>query len=346
MKVEGLVLAVLDTSEAIGDPLLSAKYRDLTISWSRYGYHNEIIEGSDVDGLLAEANQSGYRYCLIQAYGHIIQERWTPEGSDFFDALNAQISENNFLAIGSLIGGSDLWFGFRLGCLLINLETYRQLGRPAFGVASAQPVEVPTVTPIHKENRLACLVPGIGTEYQTPRLTGWHFISSSLTAGLRVLGLSNDLACRSLDLDATGSSSSRVFARYLGQNISDFHRAERHNELSTGQSAFLRDIAAQTAHARKGVFLWNIESYGDIEEPRDDFQSPVSTLYSVAAGFKPNRILQTHGFDETTRMVYGKSSGAGSTALMPRSARAPWPISRRLGPRMKRTSPTQKGGKL
>ena len=44
---------------------------------------------------------------------------------------------------------------------------------------------------------------------------------------------------------------------------------------------------------------------------------------------------------ETIRMVYGKLSFDGMTATRARSARAPWPISRRPGPRTGRTSPTE-----
>ena len=49
---------------------------------------------------------------------------------------------------------------------------------------------------------------------------------------------------------------------------------------------------------------------------------------------------------ETTRTVYGNSSLGGITASTARSARAPWPMSRRLGEPKRRTSPTEKGGKL
>ena len=49
---------------------------------------------------------------------------------------------------------------------------------------------------------------------------------------------------------------------------------------------------------------------------------------------------------DTTRIVYGKSSIDGITGTSARSASAPWPMSRRLGPRMKPASPTENGGKL
>src|SRR5262245_31019042 len=49
---------------------------------------------------------------------------------------------------------------------------------------------------------------------------------------------------------------------------------------------------------------------------------------------------------ETTRTVYGNFEGGGITALSERSASAPWPISRRPGPRIGLVSPTEYGGKL
>src|SRR4051794_26516062 len=48
---------------------------------------------------------------------------------------------------------------------------------------------------------------------------------------------------------------------------------------------------------------------------------------------------------DTMRIVYGKSSNAGSTPWIARSAKLPWPISRRDVPRMGRTSPVENGGK-
>src|SRR3989338_6147775 len=49
---------------------------------------------------------------------------------------------------------------------------------------------------------------------------------------------------------------------------------------------------------------------------------------------------------ETSRMVYGNFSLSGKTGIKARSARAPWPISLRLGPLTGPVSPTEKLGKL
>src|ERR687890_2655206 len=49
---------------------------------------------------------------------------------------------------------------------------------------------------------------------------------------------------------------------------------------------------------------------------------------------------------ETTLIVYGKSSTDGTTGTSARSASAPWPMSRRLGPPRRPASPTENGGEV
>lgn len=68
------------------------------------------------------------------------------------------------------------------------------------------------------------------------------------------------------------------------------------------QARFLRSVEAQIARARRGVFLFNIEPYDDVAAPPGG--APLSTLYSVAAGFKPSWILRAHGATEAARVVY------------------------------------------
>jgi hypothetical protein len=70
---------------------------------------------------------------------------------------------------------------------------------------------------------------------------------------------------------------------------------------ATGFLGFLDDMSEK---AGRGVFVLNYESYDDIAEPPPGFTPPVSTLYSVAAGLKPNRILATHGVDADSRVVF------------------------------------------
>src|SRR5438552_17518883 len=48
---------------------------------------------------------------------------------------------------------------------------------------------------------------------------------------------------------------------------------------------------------------------------------------------------------DTTRITYGKAVMSGITALTPRRARLPCPISRRFGAPIMPVSPTEKGGR-
>lgn len=74
-------------------------------------------------------------------------------------------------------------------------------------------------------------------------------------------------------------------------------------ETDHADEAFLANIHHLTDNLRNAIFVWNLETYEDIETPASEFSPPLDALYTVSAGFKPNRILETHGFNQQTRMV-------------------------------------------
>jgi hypothetical protein len=79
-----------------------------------------------------------------------------------------------------------------------------------------------------------------------------------------------------------------------------------HLEAGADFLSFLDEISEK---ASRGVFVLNYEPYDDVEEPPAAFCAPISTLYCVAAGLKPNRILETHAFDAASRVVFFDYSG-------------------------------------
>ena len=91
--------------------------------------------------------------------------------------------------------------------------------------------------------------------------------------------------------------------------------------------SLIRPIATPATAARIGTPASNSESDAPQTDAIDD--EPFDSRMS-----------------ETMRIVYGNSSNAGSTPWIARSARLPWPISRRDVPRIGRTSPVENGGKL
>ena len=77
----------------------------------------------------------------------------------------------------------------------------------------------------------------------------------------------------------------------------------------------------------------------------------IGTPASISARLVPHtEAIELEPFDsrisETTRITYGNFSMSGITALTPRLARLPWPISRRFGEPIMPVSPTLNGGKL
>ncbi len=109
---------------------------------------------------------------------------------------------------------------------------------------------------------------------------------------------------RSLFLQSDSAEQNTRFATYRDEAVTHFNPGGVGEPLSVDQKKFLNVIRSHTSGARRGVFLWNVESYLDVTEKPDSFDGPVGTLSCVAAGFKPNMILHTHGFDSSTRIVY------------------------------------------
>jgi hypothetical protein len=221
-----LVCGLLDTSPQFLLARDAELARSRTISWLRFKYSGEIIESQDLRQLLIEASLRGYRYCLLQSYGHIILEQWRPGDQQpgvFLGRLGEWIDQNHFGAIGDE------------RCLLVDLAEFERAGRPTFS----------------------------SEFFNRGKPNG----TVAAIAGLKTLSL---------------------------------------NESSQDPShaVLLQEMETLKLRSTRGVFLWNFEPYSDIEAAPAGFRRPLTTLYSVAAGFKPNRILRTHGFSQATRVVF------------------------------------------
>lgn len=93
-----------------------------------------------------------------------------------------------------------------------------------------------------------------------------------------------------VDLDPVGAPSA------LQAAIDGAPRA-----LSAPAERFFADTERRVTRCPRGVFVFNIEGYDDVDALTSD--APLDTLVSVAAGFKPLRILHRLGFSAHTRVV-------------------------------------------
>lgn len=310
MVNDDIVFGLLDNSAAISRADVADKYRDLTICWSRYDYHGPMLEAATVDELLSEAADGGYRYCLVQCYGHIIRERWNPEHwnvASFLAALEAWVEGCEFLVAGHILESGVGWYGLARRCFVVDLERYRTAERPPFGEPADALRELPSPAAERSGGAIgaiAALTPFSERALQRPGLPGWGLIAASLERRWPVLGMPAKLAEQTLDLEPEDPQRTAAFSRYLEGGIDDYSRETPPEGLGSGQRAFLDSVARQATLARRGVFLWNIEPYTDVETPPEDFRAPISSLYTVASGFKPNRILETHGFSDDTVVTF------------------------------------------
>lgn len=288
------MLGLLDTSREIALAAAGVRARDLTISWSRFKYGGPILEDEDLDALLRRAAAGDARHCLVQSWGHVLHEVWSPDGHgpfDLLDLLAAWVEGRRFLVAGRLAadgaasgaGGQHGGRGWRLerDCLLVDLESYRTLGRPE-------------ATLLEEGGGDA----GLGGGFAS------GLVRASLAAGLPVYDIAGELEAGAAYLAPEVPARAAALAAWQGEGLAGFDPAVAARTFGPREVRFLADLHRLTSNLRRGVFVWNIEPYDDVVDPPPGFTGPLRSLYSVAAGLKPNFLLERFGFDERTRVVF------------------------------------------
>ncbi len=247
------------------------KLRELTISWTRYRYQGEIIEGTTVDEILSKASLTHADFCLIQSVGHIIDERWyLPNWNKygFYDSIEMLSKQNDFLVAAERNTSTNQ--SLDTDCLLVNLKKYRLLGSPHFTRKAS------------KEGQLS----------------GDNWIYQSHKNKLPIPELGNDINnCRFYlnEFEQSTTLLTTLFGRSLNKGMVNF-------DEQSPQQRFIDKINKQINNAQNGVFLFNIENYGELDTQPP--AQPLDALFSVAAGFKPYRILMEKGFTQRTNVIF------------------------------------------
>ena len=234
----------------------------------------------------------GREYCLLIAFGTIFDENWYPKHwgrRDFHQSLTRLMDDGDFLAAGQPVEADGEAAEVDARCLLVNLARYAACGRPALLRAPLLPSET--------RGRSAGSRPvsaGMGFSVSAPMgcdATFRAFDAATAQSVLHLVGKDGDPS---------------QIAGYLGRGIGrlpDFDEPQPCG-LTPSQLQFLAKVSRQVDGAMRGVFPWNLESYDDVDIPPAGLAPPLLTVYGVAAGFKLYRILDTHGFDAETRVVF------------------------------------------
>jgi hypothetical protein len=293
--MSGLVFAILSTDKSSSTDY-QLKLRELTLAWTKYRHQGEVIEGDNVDSIMSQAAEKNASFCLIQKIGHIIDERWyLPhwEQSGFYESIDTQMLNLDFLVSAewefkALENQVDL----QSDCMLVNVEKFIEMGRPVFTSAATAPTVIDCD---FKEGVLS----NHGGQLQSVELGhGGNWIKESLEHGLVVNELGPNINHCRFYL-AKSSDSEKVLSNAIGKPIKPM---AVNLDSNAPHEQFIKKISNQIIKAKNGVFLFNIESYIDLES--DKKQEPLDALFSVAAGFKPYRILLEKGFTADTEVIF------------------------------------------
>lgn len=315
MASSEIVFGILNETGTMAEPTLARKLRDITLAWSRYQYRGLVLEGESVDEVLSRAAHTGSRYCFILSAGCVVVETWSesdPGGRSLLDALEEWVEGHDFLVAGRIVTREDKWFGLDSPYSLFDLKHWDEVASTELSPGPRESLNRPIV---HRPNgRIVRLDPSRHTDSAEPSLWGWPWIAHSLAAGLPVWDISHEIGTKILDVRPTTKAQAEALLSLLGEGIGSISADGPIPCLSGDQVRFLSTVAYHHAGSQRCIFPWNIESYDDVTGTMSTDDGPLRSVYSVAAGFKPNWILQTGGFSPTTRVVYFDYSRRGLEA--------------------------------
>ena len=263
---------------------IDQKRKEITEFFTRFKYFGPIVVGTSVNDVLDKALEYEVDYCIVQSVGHIIME------ATFFNLIEKWIDKQNFFVTGHIMdknkqnknnpSGEEGYYGLHKQCMLVNLDYYKKFDKPVFGDKNSGEEFVVKAKrhakDIHDDYTPLSLAPTEELTICTPLVDGWNFISTSLANDLTVYNFHPKI--RESKQYIYPSTSAEELSKQLNwiQNIVDY--------------------------APQCVFLWNTENYKDLKYV--PLNKPINKLYSVAASFKPNMILNHFDFHESTEVVF------------------------------------------
>lgn len=278
------VVGIYDDVAHTQNVAMDQKRREITEFFTRFKYFGPIIVRKSINEVLDEALKHDVDYCIVQSIGHIIKD------ASFFKFIERWIKEQNFFVTGHIMDkakknknnpeGLNGYYGLHKQCLLVNLKYYEKFDKPVFGTKTTKEEFVIKadrhIKDIHDDYTPLSLKPTEELTICTPLVDGWNFINVSLANDLTVYNFHPKI---------------RESKEYIYPTTS---AADLEHQLS-----WINNIVS---FAPKCVFFWNTENYVDLDYIKID--KPIKKLYSVAASFKPNMILNRFGFSENTEIVF------------------------------------------
>ncbi len=265
----------------------------------------------NIDELLnAAAETQGLQWLCVIAIGTLFPGQ---------DKIAAQIeaaiasTKEPFLVMGHLIDKKGLYCGIHEQMFIVNMNVYRELGRPDFGgyeSGSRMLHNYSAGASIHDDYTPLSVQPAPGVSERRTWSCGWNFVNASLGAGLAVLNLPEELRLAKVYAypeDQIHKLNKNLELLYQMEDLDNpsqrkllgflFNRRFGFNPKSRGSGVNLADRESI-------VYLFNTEELVANPEWVSKNAQPLDVYFGPCAGFLDMAALRTHGFHDRTRLIY------------------------------------------
>jgi hypothetical protein len=276
------------------NPAIDMRLAELTTFFTVFSFNlpqADLRFAQSWDDALARATKD---FVLIQNCGHIFY------GGDLLSDMMKAALDTCALITGHIMDRGG-YFYLHDQCVLINRRAWEKLGRPSVGkpAKARETVALPTRSPenVHDNYTPLWLKPtGQTLPIEASYGYGWQLVSAGLAAGHTITNWSDDVRrfkrhCYAYygDADEWKQALTDVIAA----------PATEDKNLKT-----IVDFLKRTPNRHDNphwVFVFNSETDDDIPNLR--YRDGLDSAFMLASGFKTNRILESVGFHDRTKVV-------------------------------------------
>jgi hypothetical protein len=253
-----------------------------------------VVSDSDVNVILEKALEHGSDYLYLVSYGYVTRDPFLPY------LIIDLAKQNNYSIVGHVMDDYPHNKGFYFlhnQCMLINLKDYVEVGKPKFTLgASLSEEELPNIIRtdgnFHDDYTPFFIKKGTGTKIYTGFVhEGWKFIKSFIEYDKVIGNFTEDIRDKKHHLyPENGEGLEKVLSGDVEATVWES------NQLEWLQSTDINNFK------NPDVFIFN--TCPDIEQLSYTKETYLDSIYCVASGFMPLKLLDMCRWDSNTTMVY------------------------------------------
>jgi len=265
----------------------------------RRNQKTNIVESTNIDNIIANADTAGTDYVYIVAYGHRCVNM------TIIDEMIAYAEENGYGILGHILQDNPAepskgFYSLHHQTVLINMDQWRAAGSPEWGTyGKVDNVELPTasrsVENFHDDYTPYWLKPTASTETFTGILReGWSLIAAFLKANQPIGNFPQNIRNSKQHIYP---DSGRELQNFLANQSTSTIAAisEPNQKFYLGHTSF--------SPTQNNVFAFNTDSMMN-DNMTYNKNIRLDNIYCVAAGFKPLQLMNQCEWHLNTRMVY------------------------------------------